>query len=249
MRPNILLLLTLESIKRDVVFLVDGSDDAKNGFEAIRAFVQKIIENLNVGETGDRVALVQYSRDATANFYLNSHLTRNEVQNSIRFVKHKAGRPLNSGAALQFIKDYIFTPSSGGRPFEGTRQILSIFSGGQSNDDIRGASQALRDNKITVFTFGTKNADALELQTMSTLPAYAFSIRDFNLIDSIYEEVASIIGVEESSAKFTTYEGKNYIYCIFVFLGICLFRICPEVLHLSSLFGSKKNRKSKAVTC
>lgn len=220
-RPNILQLLTLESIKSDVVFLVDGSDDAKNGFEAIRAFVKNIIENLNVKESGDRVALVQYSRDATANFYLNSYSTKNEVQNSIQSVKHKAGRPLNSGAALQFIKDYIFSPSSGGRHFEGARQILYIFSGGRSNDDIRGASQALRENKITVFTFGTRNADALELQTMSTTPAYAFSIPDFNLIDSMYEEVASITAVEESSAKFITHEGKNYIYiycvCVCVF--------------------------------
>ncbi|XP_053089846.1 collagen alpha-3(VI) chain isoform X2 [Pangasianodon hypophthalmus] len=197
-----------ESIKSDVVFLVDGSDDAKNGFEAIRAFVQKIVENLNVEESGDRVALVQYSRDATANFYLNSYSTKNEVQSSIQSVKHKAGRPLNSGAALQFIKDYVFTPSSGGRHLEGTRQILYIFSGGRSNDDIRGASQALRESKIIVITFGTRNADALELQTMSSTPAYAFSIPDFNFLDSTYEIVASITGVEESSVKFTTSEGK-----------------------------------------
>lgn len=189
---------------------MDGSDDTKNGFEAIRAFVQKIVERLDVKESGDRVALVQYSRDATANFYLNSYSTKSEVQNSIQSVKHKAGRPLNTGAALQFIKDYIFTPSSGGRSQEGTHQILYIFSGGRSNDDIRGASQALREKQILVYTFGTKNADALELQTMSTTPAYAFSIPDLNFIDSAYEEVASNTGVVESSWKFTTYEeGKS----------------------------------------
>lgn len=209
LRPNILLPLILESRKSDVVFLVDGSDDTKNGFEAIRAFVQKIVQNLNVEESGDRVALVQYSRDATANFYLNSYSTKNEVQNSIQSVKHKAGRPLNSGAALQFIKDYIFTPSSGGRHLEGSRQVLYIFSGGRANDDIRGASQALRESKIVVFTFGTRNADALELQTMSSTPAYAFSIPDFNFLDSTYHVVSSITGVEESSVKFTTSEGKN----------------------------------------
>lgn len=188
---------------------MDGSDDSKNGFQAIRAFVQKIVENLNIEESGDRVALVQYSRDATANFYLNSYSTKDEVQHSIQSVKHKSGRPLNSGAALQFIKDYIFTRSSGGRHLEGSRQILYIFSGGRSNDDIRGASQALWERKIIVFTFGTRNADALELQTMSSTPAYAFSIPDFNFLDSTYQVVRSITSVEESSVKFTTTEGKN----------------------------------------
>lgn len=209
LRPNILSLLILDSIKRDVVFLVDGSDDIKNGFEAIRSFVQKIVENLNVDENNDRVALVQYSRDATANFYLNSYSTKKEVLNSIQSVKHKAGRPLNSGAALQFIKDYIFTPSSGGRHPEGAQQLLYIFSGGRSNDDIRGASQALKEHKITVFTFGTRNADALELQTMSSTPAYAFSIPDFNFLDSTHKLVTSVTGVEESLTKVLISEGKN----------------------------------------
>lgn len=208
-RPTILPLLILESIKRDVVFLMDGSDDTKNGFEAIRAFLQKIVEILNIKENGDRIALVQYSRDAIANFYLNSHSTKKEVQNSIRSVKHKSGRPLNTGAALQFIKDYIFTPSFGGRHVGEARQILYIFSGGRSNDDIRGASQALKERKILVFTFGTRNADALELQTMSSTPAYAFYIPDFNFLDSTFQVVASVTGVDESSAKFT-FDGKNF---------------------------------------
>lgn len=207
-----LLFPDFSDMKSDVVFLVDGSDDTKNSFEAIRAFVQKIVENLNVEEGGDRVALVQYSRDATANFYLNSYSTKNEVQNSIQSVKHKAGRPLNSGAALQFIKDKIFTPSSGGRHVEGARQILYLFSGGRSNDDIRGASQALKESKIIVFTFGTRNADALELQTMSSTPEYAFSIPDFTFIDSTYQIVASFTDAE-GSGKFTTSLGKNPYTC------------------------------------
>lgn len=202
-------LFILESVKRDIVFLMDGSDDTKNGFEAIRAFVQKIVEILNVKENGDRIALVQYSRDAMANFYLNSYSTKTEVQNSIRFVKHKSGRPLNTGTALQFIKDYVFMPAFGGRHVGEAHQILYIFSGGRSNDDIRGASQALKESKILVFTFGTRNADALELQTMSSTPAYAFYIPDFDFLDSTYHVVASVIGVDESSAKYT-FDGKNF---------------------------------------
>lgn len=230
MRPSILTLLILEYIKRDVVFLVDGSEDSKNGFEAIRAFVQKIVDDLKVEENGDRVALVQYSRDATANFYLNSYSTKNEVQNSIQSVKHKAGRPLNSGTALQFVKDYIFTSSAGGRQLEGTRQILYIFSGGRSIDDIRGASQALRKSQIIVFTFGTRNADGLELQTMSSTPAYAFSMPDFTFLERTYEVVASITGAEESSTKFTTSEGKiSYKYSIHVY--VCILHCDVVVSH------------------
>uniref|UniRef100_A0AAY5E9L9 VWFA domain-containing protein n=1 Tax=Electrophorus electricus TaxID=8005 RepID=A0AAY5E9L9_ELEEL len=116
------------------------------------------------------VALVQYNRNATANFYLNTYSNNNEVLNSVRSLKHKGGRPLNTGAALQFVRDYIFSPSFGGRHLEGVAQILYMFCGGRSNDDIRGVSQTLRKSDVKVFTIGTKNADTLELQTMSSTP-------------------------------------------------------------------------------
>lgn len=212
-----------ESAKKDVAFLVDGSDDSRIGFEAIRFFVLKVIENLNIAENGDRVALVQYSQDATADIYLNSYSTKSDVMNSVRSVEHKRGRPLNSGAALQFIRDQIFTSSAGGRHPEDVSQILYVFCGGRSNDDIRGVSQALQESKIKVFTIGTRNADTLELQTMSSTPAHAFSITDFKYLDSIYQRVASV-GGEDIPEQVITSDGKDSYETIVILFFLCF---CP----------------------
>uniref|UniRef100_A0AAR2J3Z0 VWFA domain-containing protein n=1 Tax=Pygocentrus nattereri TaxID=42514 RepID=A0AAR2J3Z0_PYGNA len=163
-------------LRSNVAFLVDGSDDSRNGFEAIRGFVQKVIENLKIEENGDRVALVQYSQDTTANFYLNSYSNKNDVMSSVRSVKHKGGRPQNSGSALRFIRDYIFTPSSGGRHQEGIPQILYMFCGDRSNDDIRGVSQALREKGIKIFTIGTTNAFAVQFMLMLSIILKYFEI-------------------------------------------------------------------------
>ncbi|XP_058642202.1 collagen alpha-3(VI) chain-like isoform X7 [Onychostoma macrolepis] len=182
-----------EFVKRDVAFLIDGSDDSKIGFEGIRNFIQRVVESLNVEEDLDRVAVVQYSRDPTANFYLSSYSTKKEVLNSIRSMRHKSGRPLNTGAALLFIKENIFTQSSGSRLHEGVPQILYLFSGGRSGDDVRTISQRLREKNIKVITIGTSNSDTLELQTMSTTPAYAFSVPDFTSTNSIVQRVASVL--------------------------------------------------------
>lgn len=197
-----------ESAKRDVAFLIDGSDDSKIGFEAIRNFIQRVVERLNVEEDLDRVAVVQYSRDPTANFYLSSYSTKKEVLNSIRSMRHKSGRPLNTGAALVFIKENIFTQSSGSRRHEGVPQILYLFSGGRSSDDVRIISQNLRENNIKVFAIGTRNADTLELQTMSSTPAYAFSVPDFTSINSIVQRVASVLTSGDEIPEQTP-EGKN----------------------------------------
>lgn len=182
-----------EPVKRDVAFLIDGSDDSRNGFEAIRNFMQKVVESLNVDEDFDRVAVVQYSRNSTANFYLSSYSTKEEVLNSIRSMRHKSGRPLNTGAALRFIKENIFTPSSGGRSHEGVASILYLCSGGRSNDDVRTISQDLRERNIKVFTTGTRNADTLELQTMASTPDNAFFVSDFTSLNRILQRVSSVL--------------------------------------------------------
>uniref|UniRef100_A0A4W5NLM4 VWFA domain-containing protein n=1 Tax=Hucho hucho TaxID=62062 RepID=A0A4W5NLM4_9TELE len=180
--------------RRDIVFLLDGSDDSRRRFPDIQDFIQrKVVESLNVEENGDRVALVQYSRDATPNFYLNSYSSKNDVLNSIRSMRHKVGRLLNTGTALQFVRDTVFTASAGGRRAEGVPQYLFVFSGGRSSNDLRGPAQSLRRDGVRTFSFGTRNADTLELQSISFTPAHSFSVANFNKLDGIHSSVAAVM--------------------------------------------------------
>uniref|UniRef100_A0A8C9XGW9 VWFA domain-containing protein n=1 Tax=Sander lucioperca TaxID=283035 RepID=A0A8C9XGW9_SANLU len=160
--------------RRDIVFLLDGSDGSQQRFPDIKDFV------LNLDENRDRVAVVQYSRDATVNFYLNSYSSKNDVLNSIRTIRHKLGRPLNIGKALEFVRDNVFAASVGGRRAESVPQYLYVFSGGRSGDDVRGPAQSLKGNGIKTFTFGTENADTLEMQTISFTPAHNFHVTSFH---------------------------------------------------------------------
>uniref|UniRef100_A0A3B3CF61 VWFA domain-containing protein n=1 Tax=Oryzias melastigma TaxID=30732 RepID=A0A3B3CF61_ORYME len=167
---------------KDVVFLIDGSFDSRNGFEEIREFVKQIVEILNIGNDGDKVAMVQYSRVATVNFYLNSYSSRSDVLKAIKTIRHKYGRPLNTGYALEFVRDHVFAASVGGRHKDSVLQYLLIFSGGRSGDDVRGPAQSLRENGIVTFSFGTENADTLEMQTISSTPAHYFLVSNYKRI-------------------------------------------------------------------
>ncbi|KAG7252014.1 hypothetical protein CRUP_015148, partial [Coryphaenoides rupestris] len=63
-----------------------------------------VVEKLNVGENNDRVSVVQYSRDADAHFYLNTYTTKDDVLDTVRGLRHKGGRTLNTGAALHVVE-------------------------------------------------------------------------------------------------------------------------------------------------
>uniref|UniRef100_A0A3B3IPL2 VWFA domain-containing protein n=1 Tax=Oryzias latipes TaxID=8090 RepID=A0A3B3IPL2_ORYLA len=193
--------VTCYSKKKDVVFLIDGSFDSRSGFEEIRNFVKGIVEILKVGNNGDKVAVVQYSRVATVNFYLNSYSSRSDVLNSIRTIYHKFGRPLNTGKALEFVRDHVFAASVGGRPTESVLQYLFIFSGGRSGDDVRGPAHSLKKNGIVTFCFGTKNADTLEMQTISFTPAHYFFVPDYKSLQNIKESVKDRMEQSEEIAQ------------------------------------------------
>uniref|UniRef100_A0A3B5A514 VWFA domain-containing protein n=1 Tax=Stegastes partitus TaxID=144197 RepID=A0A3B5A514_9TELE len=181
----IFLVFVADSTRSDVVFLIDGSYDSRNGFEDIRGFVEKIVESLSVGNNRDQVAVVQYSREATANFYLNSYSSNNDVLNSIRTMRHKLGRPLNIGKALEFVRDNVFAASVGGRREDLVPQYLYVFSGGRSGDDVRGPAQSLKDNGIKTFSIGTKNADTLEMQTIAYTPAHYFYVTNYKNLQNM----------------------------------------------------------------
>ncbi|KAM9483897.1 uncharacterized protein ACWYII_004879 [Salvelinus alpinus] len=195
MTPTLIPTIVVESQapRRDVVFLLDGSDGTRSGFPAMRDFVQRVVETLSVDENKDRVAVVQYSRDPAAQFYLNTYTTKGEILNTVRGLRHKGGRPLNTGAALQYVRDNVFTASSGSRRLEGVPQLLILLSGGRSVDNVDTPASALKELGVLVFGIGTRSSDSRELQRISHDPSYALSVSDFTDLPSIQQQLLSSV--------------------------------------------------------
>lgn len=178
---------------RDVVFLLDGSDGTRTGFPAMRDFVQRVVETLSVDDTTDRVSVVQYSRDPAAQFYLNTYTTKGEILDALTGLRHKGGRPLNTGAALQYLRDNVFTASAGSRRLEGVPQVLILLSGGRSFDSVDAPASALKQLGVLTFAIGTRSSDSKELQTIAHDPSYALSVSEFTDLPSVQQQLQSSV--------------------------------------------------------
>ena len=173
------------------MFLLDGSEATRSGFTAMRDFVQKVVETLNVDDNRDRVSVVQYSRDPAVQFYLNTYTTKGEVLGTVRGLRHKGGRPLNTGAALRYLRDNVFTASAGSRRLEGVPQMLIVLSGGRSFDNVDAAATALKELGVLTFAIGTRNSDPSELQKISHGPNHALTVSEFNELPSVQQQLQS----------------------------------------------------------
>lgn len=178
---------------KDVVFLLDGSDSTRRGFPAIQDFVQKVVETLSLDDNKDRVSVVQYSREPTVHFYLNTYTTKDEILDTVRGLRHQGGRPLNTGAALQYLRDNVFTASAGSRRLEGAPQILILISGGRSFDSVNAPASALKELGVLIFAIGTRGSDSRELQTISHDPSYALSVSDFSDLPNVQQQLQSSV--------------------------------------------------------
>ncbi|XP_047193398.1 collagen alpha-3(VI) chain-like [Scophthalmus maximus] len=184
--------LITDPSRRDVVFLLDGSDDSQERFPDIKDFVQRMVADLNIDSNKDRVAVVQYSNTADVNFDLRRYSAQDDVLDAVRGLSHKGGYPHNIGAALQYVRDHVFTSESGSRLLEGVPQILLLLSGGRSGDDIRTPVRKLKEIGVISIAIGTIDADTLELQTISHKPNYALSVNDYEELPSVTRDILSL---------------------------------------------------------
>lgn len=219
---------SVDSAKKDIVFLLDGSDGTRNGFPAMRNFVERVVEKLNVGENKDRVSVVQYSRDAEVHFYLKTYTTREEIVDSVRGLRHRGGRPLNTGAALQYVRDNVFTNSSGSRRLQGVPQMLILLNGGRSFDNVDTPASALKQQGIFVIGIGTRSSDIKEMQKISYDPSLALAVSEFTDLPSIQEQLSSVMStvVVRATPVTPTVTGKNLTH----------------FLHSKIMVGGKLNR-------
>ncbi|XP_042308649.1 collagen alpha-3(VI) chain isoform X2 [Sceloporus undulatus] len=178
--------------KKDVVFLIDGSQYAAPEFNSIREFIERLVSNLNVGSDNTRIAVIQFSEDSRVDFLLNAHSTKEEVQAAIRRLRPKGGRQVNLGSALEYVAKNIFTRPSGSRIEEGAPQFLIVLFSRSPDDDVEDPAIEVKQVGVAPFTIG-KNVDPEEMVKIALSPEYVFQVSTYQDLPSLEQKLISPI--------------------------------------------------------
>ncbi|XP_004743731.2 collagen alpha-3(VI) chain isoform X2 [Mustela putorius furo] len=178
--------------KKDVVFLIDGSQSAGPEFQYIRTLIERLVDYLDVGFDTTRVAVIQFSEDPRVEFLLNAHSSKDEVQNAVRRLRPKGGRQINIGSALEYVSRNIFKRPLGSRIEEGVPQYLVLISSGKSDDEVDDSAAELKQSGVAPFTVA-RNADQEELVKISLSPEYVFSVSTFRELPSLEQKLLTPI--------------------------------------------------------
>ncbi|XP_064831782.1 collagen alpha-3(VI) chain-like isoform X2 [Oncorhynchus masou masou] len=179
--------------KKDIVFLVDGSDGVGREFPIIQEFINSIVKNLNVGENKIRIGVVQYGDSPNADIYLNSHTTKEGVMNAVKGLRQRGGRERNLGQAVEFVSSEVLNVRRGSRKEEGVPQFLIVVSGGRSTDDIRRPATSLKKAGVLPFSIGTRDVNTQELQVVSYVPNFAYTVDDLPGLYTVQDKLISTL--------------------------------------------------------
>ncbi|XP_044531619.1 collagen alpha-3(VI) chain [Gracilinanus agilis] len=178
--------------KRDVVFLVDGSQNTVQEFSYVRALLESLIEELDVGFDTTRVAVIQFSEDPRVEFLLNAHSSKDDVQAAVRRLRPKGGRQVNVGSALDYVSKNIFRRPLGSRIEEGVPQFLVLVSSGRSTDDVEDSAAHIKEVGVAPLTVA-RNVDPEELVKISLSPEYVFSVSTFRELPNLEQKLLTPI--------------------------------------------------------
>ncbi|XP_050995967.1 collagen alpha-6(VI) chain [Acomys russatus] len=177
----------------DVVFLVDSSDHLGiKSFPLMKTFINKMISSLPIEANKYRVALAQYSDALHSEFQLGTFKSRNPMLNHLKKNFGFIGGSLKIGNALQEAHRTFFSAPTNGRDKKQFPPILVVLASAESEDDVEGASKALREAGVKIISVGVQKASEENLKAMATAQ-FHFNLRTIRDLSMFAPNMTQII--------------------------------------------------------
>lgn len=194
---------------------MDGSISlGQSNFNAIRDFIGRVIQRLEVGKDLVQVSLAQYADTVKPEFYLNSYTNKKDAVTALRRMKALNGSALYTGSALDFVRNNLFTSSAGHRAAEGVPKLLVLITGGKSFDEVSQPAQELKRGSIMALAVGSRAADEDELKEIAFDSSLVFIPPEFrpatlqNMLPSLMAPLKTITGTTEGMVA-AVYTGRR----------------------------------------
>ncbi|KAF5912087.1 hypothetical protein HPG69_003361, partial [Diceros bicornis minor] len=201
----------------DVVVVCDESNSIYP-WDAVKNFLEKFVQGLDIGPTKTQVGLIQYANNPRVVFNLNTYKTKAEMTEATSQTFQYGGDLTNTFKAIQYARDSAYSAAAGGRP--GATKVMVVVTDGESHDGsmLKAVIDQCNDDNILRFgiaVLGYLNRNALdtknlikEIKAIASIPTerYFFNVSD----EAALLEKAGTLGEQIFSIEGTVQGGDNF---------------------------------------
>ncbi|KAM9798215.1 uncharacterized protein ACB057_009265 [Neosynchiropus ocellatus] len=176
------------SRRLDLVFIIDSSRSVRPmEFEKVKIFLADMVDTLDVGAEGTRVAVVNYASTVKTEFLLKDHFNKPELKKAISRIEPLAAGTM-TGLAIRTAVNEAFTEQSGARPrSKNISKVAIIVTDGRPQDQVEEVSASARASGIEIYAVGVDRADMKSLQQMASIPLedHVFYVETYGVIEKL----------------------------------------------------------------
>ncbi|XP_056397881.1 integrin alpha-2 isoform X2 [Hyla sarda] len=134
----------------DIAIVCDGSNSIYP-WSAVRNFLEKFVEGLDIGPTKTQVSLIQYGNYPNVMFKMNTYKNKDAMKNAISSINQMGGDQTNTFKAIDYTRQYAFSADYGGRP--NANKVMVVITDGESHDSamLKEVISRCEQDKITRF--------------------------------------------------------------------------------------------------
>lgn len=184
--------------KRDIIFLIDSTMGTAPT-NAIREFIRKFVQRMPVGPDEVQVGIAQFGTVPRLEMDLNTHGSREAVVSALAAIRPRAGQTVNTGAALNFVRENMLRPERGSRIQQGVPQLILLFTNKRSSDSVEEPARALSQMGVLTMAAASRTADEQQLKQIAFAENVVFLVKDLRQLNrdpqKIYDALSTLAGV------------------------------------------------------
>uniref|UniRef100_A0A8C5L659 Integrin alpha-1 n=1 Tax=Jaculus jaculus TaxID=51337 RepID=A0A8C5L659_JACJA len=224
------------SSQLDIVIVLDGSNSIYP-WESVTAFLNDLLERMDIGPKQTQVGIVQYGENVTHEFNLNKYSSTEEVLVAARKIARRGGLQTMTALGIDTARKEAFTEARGAR--RGVKKVMVIVTDGESHDNHRlhEVIQECEDADIQRFSIailghynrGNLSTDKFveEIKSIASKPTekHFFNVSDelalvtivkalgerIFALEATADQTAASFGMEMSQTGFSAHYSQDWI--------------------------------------
>ncbi|XP_047410826.1 integrin alpha-1 [Sciurus carolinensis] len=199
------------STQLDIVIVLDGSNSIYP-WGSVTAFLNDLLERMDIGPKQTQVGIVQYGENVTHEFNLNKYSSTEEVLVAAKQIVQRGGRQTMTALGIDTARKEAFTEARGAR--RGVKKVMVIVTDGESHDNHR-LNKVIQDcedeniQRFSIAILGSYNRGNLstekfveEIKSIASEPTekHFFNVSDELALVTIVQALGERIFALEATA-------------------------------------------------